>query len=178
MQADFTTASRVAEEINENLPQGVVAARALDASSVQVTFLPNTDPIGIIAQIEDMNVTPDTSAKIVINERTGTVVLGGDVTISACAIAQGTLTVRISDDQSVSQADPLANNGATVTTTKRSVTVDDSHKTEHVVAIKASPTIDRVVKALNALGVTPRDLISILQAMKQAGALHADVEVQ
>lgn len=176
-QPDFTTASRVAEVINNNLPQGVVSAKAVDAGSIQVAFVPTADPIGIISQIEEMEVTPDNSAKIVINERTGTVVLSGDVTISPCAIAQGGLTVRISDDVNVSQPDPLAS-GTTVTTTKTNVTVTEDTKLDHLIAVKASPTIDRVVKALNALGVTPRDLISILQAMKQAGSLHAELEVQ
>ncbi|MDR3710886.1 MAG: flagellar basal body P-ring protein FlgI [Capsulimonadaceae bacterium] len=174
-QPDFTTAVRVADVINDNLPTGVTNARAIDAATVQVAFQPSTDPIGIVANIEDLEVDPDVCAKIVINERTGTVVLGGDVSVSACAIAQGNLTVRIDDDTSVSQPAAVSG-GSTVVVPKSKVTVTQTER--HLIGINDSPTIARVVRALNALGVTPRDLISILQTMKQAGALHADLEIE
>ena len=174
-QADFTTASRVASAINNSMPEGVSYARALDASTIQVGFKANTDPIAVVAALEDVEVDPDTAAKIVINERTGTVVLGGDVSVSACAIAQGNLTVKVADTTTVSQPNALATGSTVVVPSNQiSVTTGDAH----LIGIDNSPTIDRVVKALNALGVTPRDLISILQAMKQAGSLHAEIEVQ
>lgn len=174
-QPDFTTAVRVADAITENLPTGVLGAKAVDASTVQVGFQPGSDPVSVIAQLEDLDVDPDCAAKIVINERTGTVVVGGDVTVSACAIAQGNLTVRIADDSTVSQPAPMSG-GTTVSVPKATVTAASEDR--HLMQVNDSPTIARVVKALNALGVTPRDLISILQTMKQAGALHATLEIQ
>ncbi|HEY3329108.1 MAG TPA: flagellar basal body P-ring protein FlgI [Capsulimonadaceae bacterium] len=174
-QPDFTTAARVAAAINMALPNGVEYAHAVDAATVQLGLKPTTDMIGILAQLENVEVAPDMAARVVINERTGTVVLGGDVTVTACAIAQGNLTIRVADDTAVSQPNPFGN-GTTVAVPKTNVSVSTGDA--HLIGIQASPTIDKVVKALNALGVTPRDLISILQAMKQAGALHAEVEVQ
>jgi len=115
------------------------------------------------------------SARIVINERTGTVVLGGMVTVSACAIAHGNLTIEIANDSTVSQPNALSG-GTTVTVPKSNIKVSEG--AQHLALVGPSPTIDRVVKALNALGVTPRDLISILQAMKDAGALNAQIIIQ
>lgn len=174
-QPDFTTAARVANAINGHLPDGATSAHAVDAGTVQVAITPGVDPIELIAQLENVSVTPDEPAKIVINERTGTVVMGGDVTVSACAIAHGDLTVQIANETEVSQPNPLSN-GATVAVPKEKVKVDQ--QASHLIEIPASPTIGRVVKALNTLGVTPRDLIAILQSMKDAGALHADLEIE
>jgi flagellar P-ring protein precursor FlgI len=174
-EPDFTTAARVANAINAHLPNGATSAHAVDAGTVQVATTPGTDPIDLIAQLENLVVTPDEPAKIVINERTGTVVLGGDVTVSACAIAHGDLTVQISNETAVSQPNPFSN-GVTVAVPKQKVKVQED--STHLIAIPASPTISKVVKALNALGVTPRDLIAILQSMKDAGALHADLEIE
>jgi flagellar P-ring protein precursor FlgI len=173
--ADFTTATRVMNAINSHLPAGAISARASDASTINVQTIPGADPIPLIAQIENLSVSPDVPAKVVIDERTGTVVLGGDVTVSACAIAHGNLTVQIADDTQVSQPNPLSQ-GTTKVIPRTNVAVTEG--SEHLINVPDSPTISKVVKALNALGVTPRDLISILQAMKEAGALHADVVIQ
>ena len=129
----------------------------------------------LIAALENLPVVPDDAAKIIINERTGTVVLGGDVSVSACAIAHGNLTVQIDDDTLVSQPEPLSG-GQTVAVPRKKVGVQEG--AEHLITVPPSTTIAKVVRALNALGVTPRDLIAILQTMKQAGALHADLEIQ
>lgn len=174
-QPDFTTAARVADAINSHLPQGATSAHAMDAGTVQVDITSGVDPIDLIAELENLEVTPDEPAKIVINERTGTVVLGGDVTVSACAIAHGDLTVQIANETEVSQPNSLSN-GATVAVPKQKIHVQEG--SSHLIEIPESPTISRVVKALNALGVTPRDLIAILQSMKDAGALHADLEIE
>jgi flagellar P-ring protein precursor FlgI len=174
-EADYTTAVRVADAINKAAPAGVSAARAVDAGTINVAMNAGTDPVTIISELEDIPVNPDTSARIVINERTGTVVLGGMVSVSACAIAHGNLTIQIADDTTVSQPGPLSS-GSTVTLPKNNISVSEG--AQHLALIAPCPTIDRVVKALNALGVTPRDLISILQAMKDAGALNAEIEVQ
>ena len=174
-EADFTTAVRVAQAINKSLPEGASSARAVDAGNIQVGLTPGADPVGLIAQLENVTVTPDVPARIVINERTGTVVLGGNVTVSACAIAHGNLTIQIADATAVSQPAPFGN-GATVVVPRQNIKVGEG--SEKLIPIPDSPTIDKVVKALNALGVTPRDLISILQTMKEAGALHADLDIQ
>jgi flagellar P-ring protein precursor FlgI len=174
-QADYTTAVRVADAINQTAPVGAGQARAVDGETIEVAMDKDADPVALIAALQDITVDPDTSAKIVINERTGTVVLGGTVTVSACAIAHGNLTIEISDQTAVSQPGPLSN-GTTVTVPKQNIKVTEG--AEHLALISTSPTIGRVVKALNALGVTPRDLISILQAMRDAGALNAQIEVQ
>ncbi len=172
---DFTTAARVASAINAQLPQGATGAHATDASTISISADSNVDTISLIAALENISVNPDVPAKIVINERTGTVVLGGDVTVSACAIAHGNLTIQVTDNTAVSQPDPLSG-GKTVVVPRKSIEVSEGSK--FLVPIPESPTIDKVVKALNALGVTPRDLIAILQAMKESGALHADLEIE
>jgi flagellar P-ring protein precursor FlgI len=174
--ADFTTASRVVNAINLHLPTGAIGAHAADASTVEVQTVPGCDPIALIAQIQNLDVNPDVPAKVVIDERTGTVVLGGDVTLSPCAIAHGNLTVQVEDETKVSQPNPDSKGGSTVVVPHANVQVTEDE--QHLINVPESPTISKVVKALNALGVTPRDLISILQAMKEAGALHADVEIQ
>jgi flagellar P-ring protein precursor FlgI len=172
---DFLTAQRVATAINANLPPGAVGAHATDAATIDIATSPGADPIPLIASLDGLTVAPDTPAKIVINERTGTVVLGGDVTVSACAIAHGNLTVQVSETPTVVQPNALSK-GTTVVVPNSQVNVQEG--AQHLIDVPDSPTIGKVVKALNALGVTPRDLIAILQAMKDAGALHADLEVQ
>jgi flagellar P-ring protein precursor FlgI len=162
--------------INLHLPTGAIGAHAADASTVEVQTVPGCDPIALIAQIQNLDVNPDVPAKVVIDERTGTVVLGGDVTLSPCAIAHGNLTVQVEDETKVSQPNPDSKGGSTVVVPHANVQVTEDE--QHLINVPESPTISKVVKALNALGVTPRDLISILQAMKEAGALHADVEIQ
>ena len=172
---DYTTAARVAKAIRADLPEGATAARAVDAGTVQVTISPSADTVGLIAALEDVPVETDQVAKIVINERTGTVVMGGDVEVSACAVAHGNLTVSIANAPLISQPAPLSG-GKTVVAPRKEIKVSEGN--ERLIPVPASTTIDKVVRSLNALGVTPRDLIAILQAMKEAGALHAEIEVQ
>lgn len=172
---DFMTAARVAHALANHLPSGATFSRALDASTVQVGIAPGADTVTLIAMLEDAPVQTDTPARVVINERTGTVVMGGDVTVSPCAVAHGSLTVQITDTTSVSQPAPLSN-GATVVVPSQQVKVQEGN--ERLIPIPSSASLSKVVASLNALGVTPRDLIAILQAMKDAGALHADIEVQ
>jgi flagellar P-ring protein precursor FlgI len=113
---------------------------------------------------------------VVVNERTGTVVIGGNASVSPCAIAHGSLTVKVRTRFDVSQPNPLAPNGATVVVPKTNVEAQDEGGRVH--SVGAATTVDQVVRALNTLGVTPRDLIAILQAMKAAGALGAELEIQ
>lgn len=174
-QPDYTTAAHVAAALNRQLPDGATSARALDAATIRVDYTPGTDAVSLISQLEVVSVDTDEIAKIVINERTGTVVMGGDVTVSPCAVAHGDLTVQIANGTTVSQPNPLSK-GQTVVIPRKIVTAQEENL--RLMPVPASADINKVVGSLNALGVTPRDLIAILQAMKEAGALHAEIEIQ
>ncbi|MBQ7198153.1 MAG: flagellar basal body P-ring protein FlgI [Selenomonadaceae bacterium] len=171
--ADFTTASRVAAAINELYPG---AAQAANAGRVDV-MIPGyfrVNVVDFIASIEELEVLPDNIAKIVVNERTGTIVMGGNVTVDECAITQGGLSIRVTRDNDVTQPNPFSY-GTTIVTSNT-----DTEATEQLSnSIVMSPTanINDIVGALNAVGATPRDCISILQAMKAAGAIHATLEI-
>ena len=171
--ADFTTASRVAEAINSMY---FGAAQAANAGRVDI-MIPSfyrTRVVDFIASIEEVAVTPDNIAKIVVNERTGTIVMGGNVTVDECAITQGGLSIRVTRNVDVTQPRPFSY-GTTI------ATVNEDTETEEQLSnsIVMSPTanINDIVGALNAVGATPRDCISILQAMKAAGAIHATLEI-
>lgn len=170
---DFTNASRVAGRINQALPE--IRARALDPSTVRIELPPGHDPVAMMAKLEGLEITPDTSAKVIIDERTGTVVMGENVRISTVAVASGALSISISETPQVSQALPLAQGGQTVVVPRTQVQVGEQKRSLAVLDHGAS--IGDVVKALNALGATPRDLIVIMQAIKAAGALQADLEI-
>jgi flagellar P-ring protein precursor FlgI len=172
---DFTTAARVASAIRQKFPQTL--PRALDAATIRVelTGEEREDVVTLIAALHEITVQPDAPARVVINERTGTVVLGGNVTLSPAAVAHGNLTVRIDAKLQVSQP-PALSGGTTVVTPRRDVKV--SEQAERLVALPQAVTVEQLVKALNMLGVSPRDLMSILQALRRAGALHAEIEVQ
>ena len=172
---DFTTANRVAEAINRSMPQ--VRAAAVDPSTVSFHLPkgPGANPVGIMAKLENINVDPDVSAKVIVDERTGTVVMGEAVRISTVAVASGSLSISITEGEDVSQALPFAPGGQTVATPTTDVQVGEQKKRLGI--LKSGATIGDVVKALNALGATPRDLITILQAIKSAGALQADLEI-
>lgn len=172
---DFTTAARVTEAINGRL--GAVLAYAPDPGTVlvEVPKSKRRDLVRLVASIENLEITPDQNARIVINEKTGTVVMGADVQVMACAVSHGALTVQIDERQEVSQ--PGAFGGGDTAKTQRSdvaVTEDGSD----IALLGDAPTLGEVVASLNSLGVSPRDLVAILLAMKQAGALRAEVEVQ
>jgi len=171
---DFTTANRVARAINNQL-RGVYAS-AKDSGTVEVR-LPDayrTKIVQFVAEVESVKVKPDMNAKVVVNERTGTVVVGQDVRISTVAVAHGSLTIAIQPVLEVSQPEPLSN-GETVVTNEPVVEVTEGESKLAIVPSGAS--IGDLVKALNALGVTPRDLIAVFQAIQAAGALQADLEI-
>jgi flagellar P-ring protein FlgI len=174
-QPDFTTAIRMAESINAGLLD--IAAVASDSGTVQIAVPPKYlgNIAQLIASIEILNVTPDNVSRVVINERTGTVVMGENVRISTVAIAHGNLSVEIKQNFNVSQPMPLSATGRTVVTPDTQTSVKEGRAPIYVVPSGVS--IGEVVKALNALGVSPRDLISIFQALKAAGALQADLEI-
>jgi flagellar P-ring protein precursor FlgI len=169
---DLTTARRIAAAINVAL--GPVS-RATDPRTVALD-LTGRDPIEALAAIEDLRVEPDNPAVVVIEEASGTIVMGANVRISTVAIAQGNLTVRVTETPEVSQPEPLSH-GNTVVVPRTEIQVDDQHGRKMGI-LNAGPTLRDLVASLNALGVGPRDLISILQSIKAAGALQADLQVR
>lgn len=175
-QDDFTTASRLNRTINERFGGGT--ARALDGRNVEV-FVPakwRDDHVGFIAELESLKLQTDMIAKVIINERTGTIIMGRDVRLASVAISQGGVTVRIGTEYEVSQPSVLSKTGDTVTVPRTTIEVNE-RKPESVV-LPDGATVDEVVRGLRAVGVSARDIISILQAIKAAGALAADLEMQ
>ncbi|HDD43991.1 MAG TPA: flagellar basal body P-ring protein FlgI [Candidatus Desulfofervidus auxilii] len=173
-EPDFNTAAQVANVINEEL--NAYVAEAIDASTVKIV-IPNeylTSPVDLIARLENLTVAPSSIAKVVINERTGTVVIGENVHISTVAVAQGGLSVIIKETPKISQPMPFSA-GETVETFETEIEIKEEKTPLYLVPPAA--TIGELVRALNAIGATPRDLIAILQAIKAAGALHAELEV-
>jgi flagellar P-ring protein precursor FlgI len=168
---DFTTAARLQSTINSSIADNI--ATAVDAAIVNVKIpTEENNLVNFISAIENLKIVPDTVAKVVIDERTGTVVMGENVQISTVAVAHGNLSIRISIEDEISQPQPLSP-GKTVVVPQTEVKVDES--SEKLMVVKAGVDINEVVKALNAIGATPRDLISILQAIKEAGALQAEL---
>jgi flagellar P-ring protein precursor FlgI len=171
---DFVTASRVVQAINTHL--GEPSARALDAGSISVNVparFQNALP-AFVADLEALPVDTDVVARVVINERTGTVVVGGNVRLGPAAVAHGNLSVRISTRYRVSQPAPFSS-GDTVTVPDENVDIEEG--TAQLITLEPGATLQAVVTALNALGVSPRDIIAIVQALKTAGALQADIVI-
>ena len=169
---DFNTADNIAKTINKYL--GINIAKAIDPATVRVNVLEKNNIVDFLAKIEDLDVAVDTKAKVVINERTGTVVIGKDVKISTVAIAHGGLSIVIKETPKVSQPLPFST-GETIVTPETKIQITEEKKP--LFLIPKTATIYELVKALNAIGGTPRDLIAILEALKEAGALHAEIEV-
>jgi len=172
---DFTTAERIATAINERL--GTSTARAVDPATVALPVPPAYGGrlAQLLGEIEQLPVEPDTAARIVIDESSGIIVMGANVQISRVAVAQGNLTVRVTETPQVSQPNPLAD-GRTVEVPRTNIEVNDQSG-NRMVALEPGVTLKDLVDGLNALGVGPRDLIGILQAIKAAGALQAEIEV-
>ncbi len=171
---DFTTARRIANAINQNL--GVPAANVDNPSTVVISKPIGypSDMVGLISRIERLTVTPDTSAKIIVDEGSGIVVMGENVRVSTVAVAQGNLTISVQEDPFVSQPNSFSN-GQTVAGSRSSVGVEEDEG--DLTVVKGGVPLKDLVAGLNSLGVNPRDLIQILQALKAAGALQAEIEV-
>jgi flagellar P-ring protein FlgI len=171
---DFTTAKRIAAAINDFL--GAKSAEPLDPSTVQLSIPPEFkgNVVAFLTEIEQLQVEPDLGAKIIIDERSGIIVMGRDVRVATVAVAQGNLTVSISESPQVSQPNPLSR-GRTVVTPRSSVRVTEDGK--KLALVKDGVSLQQLVDGLNGLGIGPRDLIGILQAIKAAGAIEADIEV-
>ena len=173
---DFTTARRVAEAINALA--GQPTARPSDPATIMVSVPLNYrgDTVGLITDIEQLAVQTDQAARVIIDEASGVIVMGENVRISTVAIAQGNLTIRITETPQVSQPSPFSATGATVVVPR--TTVDISEDSDRQLAVLPSGvSLQELVNGLNALGVGPRDMIVILQAIKAAGALQAEIEV-
>jgi flagellar P-ring protein precursor FlgI len=172
-QADFQTATRIAQAVNTRLPGTACVA---DAGNVDLIVPPALagNPNHLIALVQSLTVTPDVVAKVVINERTGTVVIGEHVRLSRVAITHGNLAVITSESPVVSQPAPFSQ-GETTVVPRTQVDVTEERGALNV--LETTTTVGELVQALNALGVTSRDLSAILQELKASGALHADLEV-
>ncbi len=173
---DFTTAKRIQDAINRMLGAG--SALATDPATVEL-ILPRRGPgdvVALITDIEQLRVDPDQPAKIVIDDVSGIIVMGAEVRVSRVAIAQGNLTIKITEAPLVSLPEPLSERGDTVVVPRSEVVVDDSGDRKLAI-VGENVSLQSLVDGLNALGVGPRDMIAILQAIKAAGALQAEIEV-
>jgi flagellar P-ring protein precursor FlgI len=174
-EPSFTSASRLAAAINVAFTN---SALALDSTTVKVHMPEGTEtfPVDFIARVEALDVMPDTPARIIINERTGTIVATSTIRISSCAVSQGNIIINVSTTMDVSQPAPFSNTGKTVVTPRTTTDVVESKAA--LVALPELPTVEKVASALNALGATPRDMMAIFEAMKQAGALQAELIIR
>ncbi len=175
MQPDFTTCSKMAAAINERFPG---SSHALDSTTVRVQIPEElrSSPVDFVALVGNLEFAPVVPARIIINERTGTIVANANIRISACAVSHGNLTINIANTLTASQPGAFAEAGGTVVVPNTDTAVTEGNA--RMVALPELPTVETVAASLNSLGVTPRDIMSIFQAMKQAGSLHADLIVK
>jgi len=173
--ADFQTARRVAQAVNERMGAGV--ARAVDGRVVRVTApLDANQRVNFLAEIEELSFTlAAPAAKVVINARTGSIVMNQAISLNPCAVAHGNLSVSISSTPVISQPNALSSGGQTVVSEKTQIEI--KQELGSMIALPQATQLVDVVRALNALGATPQDLLAILQAIKAAGALTAEIEV-
>jgi flagellar P-ring protein FlgI len=176
--ADFTTAARIVQAVNKSVGRSGALASAKNSGLVEVQIPPDfrNRAVEFIAQVESIQVDPDVVAKIVINEKTGTVVLGSDVRISPVSILHGNLTVEVQTSYAVSQPEAFSGPGAQTTVVPQ-VNVGVTQDKARDVVLKEGASVDELVRSLIAIGSTPRDIIAILQNLKAAGALNAEIEV-
>ena len=172
---DLTTATRIAAAVNNYM--GSEIALVSDPSTVHLSIPPSYPHgvIGLLTDVEQVKVDPDQPAKVVIDEQSGVIVMGADVRISTIAIAQGNLTIRVNESPEVSQPGPFSK-GTTQVVPRTQIQIDDG-KGNKMAVLHEGVSLQSLVDGLNALGVGPRDIISILQAIKAAGALQADIQV-
>ena len=172
---DLTTANRIADAVNAYLGQAV--ATVTDPSTVKLDVPPSykNGVVGLLGDVEQLKVDPDQPARVIIDEQSGVIVMGSDVRISTVAIAQGNLTIKVTETPEVSQPGPLSN-GTTTVVPRTQIQIDEG-KGNKMAVVSQGVSLQKLVDGLNALGVGPRDIISILQAIKAAGALQAEIQV-
>ena len=173
---DFTTASRVAEAINKYL--GGNEAKPIDPATISMAVPPRyqSDVVALLTDIEQLRIVPDQIARVVIDEHSGVIVMGENVRISTVAIAQGNLTIRITETPQVSQPGPFSTGGQTAVVQRTDIQVNENPDRKLTV-LQPGISLQELVNGLNALGIGPRDMISILQTIKAAGALQAEIEL-
>jgi len=173
---DLTTSRRVAEAVNAYL--GQAAARSTDPTTIEIKVPGNYrgNVVNMLADIEGLRVKPDQQARVLIDEQNGVIVMGENVRIDPVAIAQGNLTIRITETPQVSQPSPFSSVGETTTVNRTDIQVDEGADRK-LTALNTGVSMKDLIDGLNNLGVGPRDMIAILQAIKAAGALQADIEV-
>lgn len=174
-QPGFTSAARLAATINTLFTN---AAQAVDSTSVRVRLPEGAEesPVDFIARIENLEMTPEMPARIIINERTGTIVATSRIQISNCAVSHGSITINVASTLDVSQPAPFSQTGETTVTPRTQTDVTENKA--KMFALPEMPTVEKVASALNTLGVTPRDMMAIFMAMKQAGALQAELVIR
>ncbi len=173
---DFTTAARIEETINASV--GKPIAVMLDSAAIDLKIDDQfRSPAHMMSEIENFEINPAQKARIVVDQRSGTIVLGSEVRISSVAVAQGNLSIRIRETPGVSQPNPFSRNGETIVVPRTDIQVDDAQD-QRVAVIEENLTLADLVDGLNALGVSPREMIDILKSIKSAGALHAELIVQ
>jgi flagellar P-ring protein precursor FlgI len=173
--ADFTTASRIVTAVNDKFKSAVAASSDPGSVTLTIPEVYSNRAVEFVAALERLEITPDVQAKVVLNERTGTIVMGDNVRISTVAITHGNLSLVIKETPQVSQPAPLSKTGETKVVPRTDLKVEEENR--RLMVLQEGASIGDVVRALNLLGVTPRDLISILQAVKAAGALQAELSI-
>ncbi|MCC3145178.1 flagellar basal body P-ring protein FlgI [Halanaerobium sp. Z-7514] len=173
---DFKTASRIAESINDNFDSDVAQAENHSTVNLSMPADYRGGVVEFVAEVNSLRVRPNLMAKVVIDEKTGTVVFSHNVQISTVAVAHGNLSVRIRTEETVTQPLPFTD-GETVITEDVEIEVDEGEES-NLIVVRQDNAIDDLVAALNAIGATPRDIISIIQKIDNAGALHAELELQ
>jgi len=171
---DFTTAARIAEAVNRTMGGEIAKVRDAGAVSVMISVERKTRVVELIASLEAVEAIPDGPGRVIIDERTGTIVVGAHVTIDAAAIAHGGITIKVDEQKQVVQPGALS---AGKTTTVAQTNVEVKEEDGKLSPMPASSTVGDIAAALNVLGCKPRDLVSVFQALKAAGALHADLQV-
>jgi flagellar P-ring protein precursor FlgI len=172
---DFTTATRLVESLNRGLGSGF--ASMIDGSSIRVRApMDLTQRVAFLSMIENLQVEPASApARVIINSRTGTVVISSNVTVSPAAVSHGSLSVTIKEEQSVSQPSPFAKVGTTEVVTNSTIKVDQG--SNHMFLFKPGVELEQIVRAVNEVGAAPGDLVAILEALREAGALQAELVV-
>ena len=176
-QPDFTTAQRIVEAINAALPDAVAHSQSPGEVEVSLPSDARQDPVSFVASLESLEVAPDNAARVVVNERTGTVIMGQNVRLAPVAIAHGGLHITVKTELGVSQPQPFSN-GQTVVVPDTSIVIEEPKDRQLVeMTAEKGASLKELVLALNSLGVTPRDLIAVFEALKEAGALHAELVI-
>lgn len=186
-EPDFSTAQRVAKAINDYFTPDTALALDHTAIRVNIPHLFLNDPVLFVSLVEELTVTPDTSARVIINERTGTIVIGHNVRVGTVAIAHGGINVKVTTHREIevpiaerNDVAPIPSNDDTAADTiqiRTETRIEVSEDDAEFMVIKSGATVEELVAALNAIGAGPRDIISVLQAIKAAGALYAELEV-